>query len=239
MSEEEDLAGNGLGNKPVILLVEDEPRVRSFIRAGLEGRSFRVVEATGAAEGLTTASQHVPDVLLLDLGLPDMDGLEVIRRIRSWSAMPIIVLSARGQEQDKVLALDEGADDYITKPFTFGELLARIRVALRHARGTQAVSGILVAGPVRIDLDARRVWVDDHEVHLTPIEYKLTSLLAKNAGKVMTHKALLEGAWGPNSGERTHYLRVYMTQLRRKLERDRSQPRVLVTIPGVGHRLDV
>ncbi|HUL04379.1 MAG TPA: response regulator [Gemmatimonadales bacterium] len=224
---------------PVVLVVEDEPQMRRFLRAALESHDYRPVEATTAREGLAQASGRNPDLILLDLGLPDGDGIDVTRRIREWSRTPIIVLSARGREQDKIAALDAGADDYLTKPFGVGELMARVRVALRHA--TQPADGrpepVVTVDDLRVDLDRRQVWVRDAEVHLTPTQYKLLSTLARHAGKVLTHRRLLQEVWGPNVTEHTHYLRVYMTQLRHKLEQDPARPRLLVTEPGVGYRL--
>jgi two-component system KDP operon response regulator KdpE len=225
--------------KPVVLLIEDEPQMRRFLRAALEPHDYRLVDAETAREGLAHATAHSPDVVLLDLGLPDMDGLEVTRRIREWSRMPIIVLSARGRESDKVAALDAGADDYVTKPFAVGELLARMRVALRHA--LQSDGGpeepTFEVGDLRVDLAARRVHVADREIHLTPTEYKLLAVLVRHAGRVLTHRQLLKEVWGMNAIQHTHYLRVYMTQLRHKLEPDPARPLYLRTELGVGYRL--
>jgi len=224
---------------PVVLVVEDEPQMRRFLKAALESHDYRPVEATTAREGRALASSHNPDVILLDLGLPDGDGIDVARDIRGWSRAPIIVLSARGREQDKVAALDAGADDYLTKPFGVGELMARLRVALRHA--AQPADGlpapVIEIGDLRMDLERRQVSVGGAEVHLTPTQYKLLSTLARHAGKVLTHRRLLQEVWGPNVSEHTHYLRVYMTQLRHKLEADPARPRYLLTEPGVGYRL--
>jgi two-component system KDP operon response regulator KdpE len=224
---------------PLVLVVEDEPQMRRFLKAALESHDYRPVEATTAREGLAQASGRNPDVILLDLGLPDGDGIDVARQIRQWSRVPIIVLSARGREQDKIEALDAGADDYLTKPFGVGELMARLRVALRHAARPEGESAdpVVAIGDLRIDLERRQIWVGDAEVHLTPTQYKLLSTLARHAGKVLTHRRLLQEVWGPNVSEHTHYLRVYMTQLRHKLERDPARPRYLVTEPGVGYRL--
>jgi two-component system KDP operon response regulator KdpE len=224
---------------PLILLIEDEPQMRRFLRAALGAQDFRLVEAATAREGLGQAAGRNPDVILLDLGLPDRDGLEVVRELRGWTATPIIVLSARGREQDKVAALDLGADDYLTKPFGVEELLARIRVALRHA--TQPPGGppdpVFVAGDLRVDLVRREVRRGEEEVHLTPTEYKLLSLLIRHAGKVLTHQQLLREVWGVHYINQSHYVRVYMAQLRQKLEADPARPRLLVTEPGVGYRL--
>ena len=223
---------------PLVLLIEDEPQMRRFLRVSLASHGFRLVEAATAAEGLALAASHNPEVVLLDLGLPDGDGIGVARRVREWSPMPILVISARGREADKVEALDAGADDYVTKPFGIDELLARIRVALRHARQAGASSTpILEIGPMRIDLDRRQVTVSGKEVHLSPIEYRLLVLLARNAGRVLTHRQLLKEVWGPGHADQTHYLRVYMATLRRKIEPEPARPRLLTTEPGVGYRL--
>ena len=222
--------------KPLILVVEDDSQIRRFLRATLAAEGYRYQEATTAEEGLTQARAHQPELILLDLGLPDRDGLDVIRGVRDWSAAPILVLSARGQETDKIAALDLGADDYVAKPFTVGELLARIRAALR--RSASAVSSTLFRfGPVEVDLEKRVVKVDSEDVHLTPHEYKLLQVLIRHAGKVLTQRQLLTEVWGPNSSEQAQYLRVYIAQLRRKLERDPARPKHLQTEPGVGYRL--
>lgn len=226
---------------PMVLLIEDEPEMRRFLRAALGAESFRLVEATTAREGLAQAAGRNPDLVLLDLGLPDRDGLDVTRQIREWSTVPIIVISARGQEGDKVAALDAGADDYLTKPFGVGELLARMRVALRHA--ARLASGkdepIFTMGDLRVDLGRRQVFVEEKEVHLTPLEYKLLTAMIRHAGKVLTHRHLLKEVWGVNTADQRHYLRVYMTQLRHKIEKDPTRPRLLLTEPGVGYRLQV
>jgi two-component system KDP operon response regulator KdpE len=223
---------------PLVLLIEDEPQMRRFLRAALESHDYRLVEATTAREGLAQATARSPDIILLDLGLPDGDGIDLARRIREWSATPIVVISARGREQDKVAALDAGADDYLTKPFGTEELLARLRVALRHAaRAAAPDESVFTVGELRVDLAARQVFAGGAEVHLTPTEYKLLTALVRDAGKVVTHRQLLNGVWGPNAVEHTHYLRVYMTQLRHKLEQDPTRPRYLQTEAGVGYRL--
>jgi two-component system KDP operon response regulator KdpE len=228
------------GPLPRVLVVEDEAPMRRFLRATLASHGHDVIEAATAAEALAHATAYAPEVVVLDLGQPDADGLEVCRRIREWSLVPILVLSARGQESDKIGALDAGADDYLTKPFSAGELLARIRVALRHAaRVNDAPEAVLVLGDVVIDLARRVVTRAGAEVHLTPIEYKLVALLARHAGKVVTHRQLLKEVWGPGSVEQTHYLRIYMGQLRHKLEEAPARPRYLVTEAGVGYRLKV
>ncbi|WXB20289.1 response regulator [Pendulispora albinea] len=224
---------------PRILVVEDEPQMQKFLRASLTSHGYRVVESATGGDGLMQAQTHNPDLVLLDLGLPDMDGLEVTKGLRAWTATPIIVISARGQEEDKIRALDEGADDYLTKPFSTGELMARIRVALRHAMrsGLERAEPVLEVGGLKMDLDKRQVFVEGAEVHLTPIEYKLLTVLMKNAGKVLTHRQLLKEVWGPAYATQTQYLRVYMVQLRHKLEREPARPRYLVTEPGIGYRL--
>jgi two-component system KDP operon response regulator KdpE len=224
---------------PVVLLIEDEPQMRRFLRAALENESYHLVEATTVRDGLAQAAGRNPDIILLDLGLPDGDGIDLTRRIREWARTPIVVISARGQERDKVAALDAGADDYLTKPFGVGELLARMRVALRHAARAagQPADPVFAVGDVRVDLEHRQVFVGEREVHLTPTEYKLLTTLVRHAGKVLTHRHLLKEVWGPNAVEHSHYVRVYMTQLRHKLEADPARPRYLLTEAGVGYRL--
>jgi two-component system KDP operon response regulator KdpE len=223
----------------LVLLVEDEPPMRRFLRASLSSHGFRLVEASTAREAVALATSHNPELVLLDLGLPDGDGIELTRQLREWSQVPILVLSARGREDDKVLALDAGADDYLTKPFGVNELLARIRVALRHARAAQGqgASPVIDLGGLKIDLTRRQVTLDEREVHLTPIEYRLLALLAQHADKVLTHRHMLTEVWGPGHSEQTHYLRVRMAELRKKLERDPARPTWLLTEPGVGYRL--
>jgi two-component system KDP operon response regulator KdpE len=225
--------------QPLILLVEDEPPVRRFLRASLTSHGFRMIEAASVREALALATAHNPEIILLDLGLPDGDGIEFTRSLREWSRVPIIVISARGCEADKVRALDAGADDYVTKPFGVNELLARIRVALRHAQAphSSTASQVVILDELRIDLASRCVSVEEREVHLTPIEYRLLSLLAQHQGKVLTHRQLLHEVWGPEHGAHPHYLRVRMAELRKKLERDPARPRWLLTEPGVGYRL--
>lgn len=222
-----------------ILVIEDEPQIRRFLRATLTANGYALTEAGTAGEGLRAATAHLPDVVLLDLGLPDLDGLEVTQQLRAWTTVPIIVLSARGQEQDKVAALDAGADDYLTKPFGVGELLARIRVAARHAALTHNNDAPVTytVGKLHIDLARRQVRVNDTDVHLTPIEFTLLATLVRHAGKVVTHRHLLQAAWGPAYATETHYLRVYMGQLRHKLEADPARPQYLITEPGIGYRL--
>ncbi len=229
-------------NKPIVLVVEDETQLRKFLRAALAPHGFQVIEAANAAAAAVAATTHVPELILLDLGLPDGDGLEVLRAIREWSRVPIIVISAREREGDKVAALDAGADDYLTKPFGTGELMARIRVALRHAnsaRDAGAATSVLEVGPLRIDLAARVVTRDGKEIHLTPIEYRLLVLLAKHAGKVLTHRQILMDVWGPPHAGQTHYVRVYMGELRKKIEEDPARPKLVITEQGVGYRLRV
>jgi two-component system KDP operon response regulator KdpE len=223
----------------LILLVEDELPIRRFLRAALAGEGYRLAEAETGEQALRLAVQQPPDLVLLDLGLPDLDGQAVLRQLREWLRAPIVILSARDQERQKVEALDGGADDYLTKPFGTGELLARIRVALRHAAlaGAGRETTEVRIGELHVDLAARRVQVRGQEVHLTPLEYKLLTTLARHAGKVLTHRFLLREVWGPEQSRETHYLRVFMAGLRRKLESDPSQPRYLLTEPGVGYRL--
>jgi two-component system KDP operon response regulator KdpE len=225
--------------EPLVLVVEDEAQVQRLLRTGLPVHGYRVVEAATAQEALRQAAAWVPDLVLLDLGLPDRDGLDALRELRLWSRVPVIVLSARGQEAAKVQALDAGADDYLTKPFGFPELLARMRVALRHAaRSSPATpAGAFESGPLRVDLEGRHVTVAGEVVKLTPIEYRLLSVLVRNAGKVVTHRQLLEEVWGPKNADERQYLRVYMTHLRRKLEKDHPGGRVFETEAGVGYRL--
>ena len=227
------------GPAPLALVVEDERTMVRLLRAALTSHGYRVVEASSGEEALRQAATRAPDVVVLDLGLPDLDGLEVTRRLREWSAVPIVVVSARGQEGDKIKALDAGADDYVTKPFSVGELLARMRVALRHAArsATDAGETTVCVGGLRLDRLRRQVFVDEAEVRLTPIEYRLLSELAQYAGRVLTHEQLLRQVWGPGYTQQRHYLRVYMAQLRHKLERDPSRPRYLMTESGVGYRL--
>jgi two-component system KDP operon response regulator KdpE len=229
-----------VAREPLVLVVEDEPQLVRLLRATLPPHGYQMVAATTAAQALVEAATRAPDLVLLDLGLPDLDGVEVVRRIRGWSAMPIVVVSARGQERDKVEALDAGADDYLTKPFGTSELLARMRVALRHsAHPGEPGQSSVEAGDLRIDLAARVVQRAGEEVRLTRTEYRLVAMLAQHAGKVLTHRQLLREVWGPNAVEDTQYLRVYMAQLRHKLEHDPARPRHLVTETGVGYRLKV
>jgi two-component system KDP operon response regulator KdpE len=228
-------------DKGLILLIEDEPQMQRLLRIILQGHGYRLVESPTGQEGLMQAATRSPDIILLDLGLPDIDGLEVTRRLREWSDIPIIVISAREQEQDKIKALDAGADDYLTKPFGAGELMARIRVAMRHRAIRQAgqQESVFILENLRVDLARRQVFLSEKEVHLTPIEYKLLTVLIKNAGRVLTHKQLLKEVWGPPYLRETQYLRVYMAQLRHKLEADPARPRFLINEPGIGYRLKI
>jgi two-component system KDP operon response regulator KdpE len=228
-------------DKELILLIEDEPQMRRFLRVTLHTHGYRLIEASTGQEGLMQATTRNPDVVLLDLGLPDIDGIEVTKKFREWSEVPIIVISAREQEEDKIKALDAGADDYLTKPFGAGELLARIRVALRHKTLLHAAQNepVFILDGLRVDLAARQVFLNEKEIHLTPIEYRLLTVLIKNAGKVVTHTHLLKEVWGPVYGSQTQYLRVYMTQLRRKLESNPARPKFLINEPGVGYRLKI
>ncbi|HYL81221.1 MAG TPA: response regulator [Candidatus Acidoferrum sp.] len=223
----------------VVIVVEDDPQIRHFLRTTLPNHGYRLYEAATAVEGLREAEARHPDIIILDLGLPDLDGLEVIGRLRQWTAVPIVILSARGQERDKVAALDAGADDYVSKPFGIGELLARMRVALRHAaHGAEREDGSpCTVGDLQVDPAHRRVMVAGKEIHLTPIEFRLLAMLAKYAGKVLTQRQLLTEVWGPPYADQAHYLRVYMAQLRRKVEADPARPRYLLTEAGVGYRL--
>jgi two-component system KDP operon response regulator KdpE len=224
---------------PLVLLVEDELPIRKFLGASLASAGYRLEEASTGREALRIAAQSPPDLVILDLGLPDMDGQELLTQLREWLAAPVIVLSARDQEQQKIMALDHGADDYLTKPFSTGELLARIRAALRHAAriGGESTATAYEIGDLKVDLAARHVFTGGNEVHLTPIEFKLLTTMIHSAGKVLTHRQLLKEVWGPQQVTETHYLRVFMANLRRKLEADPAQPRYLLTEQGVGYRL--
>ncbi len=225
--------------RPTILLVEDEPEIRRFLRTSLGSEGFRVVESATGRRGSIDAATHKPDVAIVDLGLPDMDGIAVIRNIRSWSPMPIIVLSARVLERGKIEAFEAGADDYVTKPFGIGELVARIRVALRRAVRLRNGERVLLLDDASIDLEKRRVLRGGAEIRLTPIEFRLVAVLARHAGRVVTHRQLLREVWGPTHENDTHYLRIYVKQLRDKLESDPANPRHFVTELGVGYRLEL
>lgn len=224
---------------PVIIIIEDDPPIRRFLRTGLTAHQFTVFEADSGQRGIIEAGMRKPDLVILDLGLPDMDGVAVIQAIRQWSKLPIIVLSARSAEQHKIEALDAGADDYLSKPFGLGELLARIRVALRHTQVTVEQNDIFTVEQLKVDLAKRQVYLNGEEVRLTPIQYRLLSVLVKNAGKVLTQSYLLKEVWGPSYADNSHYLRIYMSQLRQKLEVDSTQPKYLLTESGVGYRLKV
>jgi two-component system, OmpR family, KDP operon response regulator KdpE len=226
---------------PTIVVIEDDPPIRRFLRTSLCAYGFTVYEADNGRQGIVEAGVRKPDLVILDLGLPDMDGVEVINAIREWTMMPIIVLSARSAEQHKIAALDAGADDYLTKPFGLGELLARIRVAMRHSvrNPEQSQSEAFITGRLKVDLLKRQVYLGGREVHLTPIQYRLLSVLVINAGKVLTHQYIMKQVWGPAYVENSHYLRIYMSQLRQKLESDPAQPEYLLTESGVGYRLKV
>jgi two-component system KDP operon response regulator KdpE len=221
-----------------ILAIEDDPPIRRFLRTTLSVEGYDLIEAGTAKEGLTQASTRNPDIILVDLGLPDGDGIDVIRQLREWSTVPIIVLSARGSEGDKIAGLDAGADDYLIKPFAVGELLARIRASLRRRdRGKTDAKPVLAIGDIAVDTQKHQVTIAGQQVHLTPIEYKLLSSLMRNAGKVMTHEHLLKEVWGPAYGDEAHYLRIYIHQLRQKIEKDPARPKYLLTEVGVGYRL--
>ena len=225
---------------PLIAIIDDEAPIRRFLRASLVAEGFRIVEAVTAKDGMRLITQERPDLVLLDLGLPDGDGVAIIQNVRQWSALPIIVLSARGEEKSKIIALDAGADDYLAKPFGVGELLARIRVALRHAArikrdGPEQTS--FQTGPLRVDFVSRQALVDGNEVKLTKIEFDLLAILCRNAGKVLTHRYLLKEVWGPGAVDEPHYVRVFMGNLRKKLEKTPSRPQYLLTEQGVGYRL--
>lgn len=224
--------------RATILIIEDEPEIRRFLRSALTAEGYKVVESASARRGVIDASTHKPDLAIIDLGLPDLDGVEVVKRIREWSPIPLIVLSARAQERSKILALDAGADDYVTKPFGIGELLARVRAALRGTVRPASGGNRLKLGEVVIDLDARTATRAGQAVHLTPTEYRFLTCLARKPGAVMTQQQLLTEVWGPSHASDTHYLRIYAKQLRDKLESDPLRPRHLITETGVGYRLE-
>jgi two-component system, OmpR family, KDP operon response regulator KdpE len=229
-------------NKPVILVVEDDKSIRNFICVSLNANGYKYIETDSGKNAISLAASHRPDIIILDLGLPDIDGIDVITELRKLTKAPIVVVSARGQEKEKVLALDSGADDYLTKPFSLPELLARLRVALRHLIPTstsnqQELSSLFTVGELKIDYEKRHVYLSSDEVHLTPLEYKLLVLMAKQAGKVLTHKFILREIWGDTNGSDTLSLRVFMANMRRKIEKEPAQPRYLLTEVGVGYRL--
>lgn len=228
-------------NKPLVLIVEDDPPIRKFLRTSLKNHNYRLIIVEKGTEALTLTVSYMPDLIILDLGLPDIDGIEVIKQLRLWNSIPIVVVSAREHERSKIEALDSGADDYLTKPFGIGELLARIRVALRHSqmnmRDRQAQQAEFRVEDFLVDFEHRRVLLGGQCIHLTPTEYKIIALLAKHAGKVLTHHFILKEIWGPSSMEESQYLRVFMAGLRKKIEKDPSQPRYLITEIGVGYRL--
>ena len=226
-----------MSNAPHILVIDDEPQIQRAIRTILTEKGFQVSTASRGEEGLTLAAAHEPDIVILDLGLPDIDGIEVTRRLREWTQCPILILSVRDSERDKVAALDQGADDYLTKPFGIEELLARVRVALRHSSSRQGTQSKLVkAGDLSIDLAWHLVKRGEEEIKLTGTEYKLLAYLAANHGRVLTHQSILTHVWGPADADHTEYLRVYMRQLRKKLEADPEQPQYILTEPGIGYR---
>jgi two-component system KDP operon response regulator KdpE len=221
---------------PVALVIDDEPQIRRLLRVTLESNGYRVFDAATGQDGVVQAAQRRPEVVLLDLGLPDLEGVEVLKRLREWSRVPVIVLSVRDREDDKVAALDAGADDYVTKPFNSGELLARVRAALRHAQPAQELA-VFRSGILEVDLAARVVRLGGKEIRLTATEYSLLRLFVQHAGKVLTHRQILREVWGPTYVEQTHYLRVYMAHLREKLEANPAQPERFITEPGVGYRM--
>lgn len=239
MSEEDASSATRRANGARVLVIDDEPEIGRAVRTGLRGAEFSVEWAATGAEGMERVAQWRPDVILLDLSLPDIDGVEVCHQLRTWTQTPIIVLSVRSRESDKVAALEQGADDYLTKPFGMGELIARIRVALRHvARATSGQGDALMqVGGLEMDLERRLVTVDGREAHLTPTEYEVLKFLMANAGKVVTHRVLLHAVWGPFYEAEAHYLRVFINQLRRKIELEPSRPRYLITEAGVGYRI--
>lgn len=230
------MSSNPPSNAPMVLVIDDEPQIRRLLRVTLEANGYRVSDAANGQDGIVQAAQRRPEVILLDLGLPDMEGVEVLRRLREWTQIPVIILSVRDREDDKIAALDAGADDYVTKPFSAGELLARLRAALRHAQG-KGTESIFRSADIEVNLAARTVTKGGKEVRLTPIEYSLLRLLVTHAGKVLTHRQLLNEVWGPKATEQTQYLRVHIAHLREKLETDASQPAFIVTESGIGYRL--
>ena len=223
-------------HKPAVLVIDDEVQIRRLLRVTLEANGYRVWEAATGGNGIVEAAQRKPDAVVLDLGLPDLDGLIVLKRLREWSRVPVLILTVRDADDEKVAALDSGADDYVTKPFSTAELLARLRVALRHAQPLPE-NAVFRCGDLEVDLASRRITVGDKEVKLTPTEYAFLRLLVRNAGRVVTQRQILTEVWGPKAAEQTHYLRVYAAHLREKLERDPGRPELILTEPGVGYRL--
>lgn len=223
-------------SKPTVLVIDDEVQIRRLLRVTLEANGYRVLESATGGDGIVEAAQRKPDAVVLDLGLPDLDGLTVLKRLREWSHVPVLILTVRDADDEKVIALDSGADDYVTKPFSTAELLARLRVALRHAQPLPE-NAVFRAGDLEVDLASRRVALRGNEVKLTPTEYAFLRLLVRNAGRVMTQRQILTEVWGPKAVDQTHYLRVYAAHLREKLERDPARPELLLTEPGVGYRL--
>jgi two-component system KDP operon response regulator KdpE len=226
-------------NGPRILVVDDEKAIRRFLHTSLVANGYAVFEAANGAEALTAVANHRPDVVILDLGLPDMDGTEVTARLREWTRLPIVILSVRGQETDKITALDAGADDYLTKPFSVGELMARIRVVLRRTTSNEQIESVFITDDLEVDLGQRLVKVKGREVQLTPTEYDLLRVLVNHAGKVLTHQHLLREVWGMGYEAEAHLLRVNISNLRRKLEQNPARPHYILTEPGVGYRLHV
>ncbi|MFL6277008.1 MAG: response regulator transcription factor [Blastocatellia bacterium] len=223
-------------DKPVILVVDDEPQILRVMRVSLPARGYNIVTAAGGEQALDEIRKQAPDLVILDLAMPEMSGLEVCRRVREFSSVPIIVLSAKGAESDKIAALDMGADDYVTKPFSLDELLARVRAVLRRSLIADADAGVLNVGDLTIDTNERRVTMSGTEIKLTPKEFEVLKYLASNSGKVVTHRKLLQAVWGSESTEQTEYLRVFINQLRRKIEPDPQNPRYIITEPWVGYR---
>ena len=224
------------GQNRTVLVIDDEIQIRRLLRLTLEANGYKVQEAVNGQDGLVEAATRHPDIVVLDLGLPDIDGVEVLKRLREWSQVPVVVLSVRDRDEDKVEALDQGADDYVCKPFSTPELLVRLRVALRHAQSSDEES-VFQSGDLSVDLVNRRVTVKGQEVRLTATEYNLVRLLARHAGKVLTHHHILKEVWGPNAGDQMHYLRVYIARVREKIEATPSRPTLLITEPGIGYRL--
>lgn len=222
--------------KARILIIDDEPQIRKLLNVSLKAQGFLSEEAASGQDGINQAAIFKPDLMIVDLGLPDIDGKEVVGKIREWSNAPIIILTARDQEQEKIDALDAGADDYVAKPFSMGELMARVRVCLRRMAASDN-DPLLICGGLTVDISQRRVTVDGHEIKLTPTEYEIIKLLAQNAGRVLTHKQLLKAVWGISNYSDTHYVRVYVGMLRRKIENDPAQPKYIITESGIGYRL--